>query len=102
MILRSLGISPVPRFSSGVIWIRSGYLDSEPNQSAGPRRGHMPDVPKSQSLNKATVAVLKGGPDFQVWFKRLQELTRLPAALVLDAALVAYSKSIGFDEPPPR
>ena len=51
---------------------------------------------------KTTVAVLKGGPEFQGWFKRLQDQTRLPAALLLDASLVAYAKSIGFQEPPPR
>ena len=62
----------------------------------------MPDVPRSQQASKATVAVLKGGQEFQNWFRRLQDRTRLPAALVLDAALVAYAKSFGFDDPPPR
>jgi hypothetical protein len=62
----------------------------------------MPDTPSSRPPNKSTIAVIKGGPEFSAWFKRLQELTRLPAALLLDASLVAYARSIGFDEPPPR
>ncbi len=62
----------------------------------------MPDVPRPQPPNKSTIAVLKGGSDYVAWFKRLQDQTRLPAALLLDAALVTYAKSIGFDEPPPR
>jgi len=62
----------------------------------------MPDPPKRPTNEKAALAVLKGGPDFQAWFKRLQEHTRLPAALILDAALVEYARAKGFDEPPPR
>ena len=62
----------------------------------------MPDTPKHSPVEKATLAVLKGGPHFQAWFHRLRDQTRLPAALLLDAALVAYAKSIGFEEPPPR
>jgi hypothetical protein len=62
----------------------------------------MPDPPQHPPLERATLAVLKGGPDFRLWFRRLQDQTRLPAALILDAALVAYAKSIGFDQPPPR
>jgi hypothetical protein len=62
----------------------------------------MPTPPRQRSQRKATIAVIKGGPKFQAWFKALQEQTRLPAALLLDAALVAYAKSKGFDEPPPR
>jgi hypothetical protein len=58
--------------------------------------------PRPQTARKATVAVIKGGPEFQAWFRRLQELTRLPAALLLDAALVSYAKSLNFEEPPPR
>ena len=65
-------------------------------------RRSMSESTKPSPADKITVAVIKGGPEFQSWFKRLQELTRLPAALVLDASLVAYSKSIGFEEPPPR
>lgn len=62
----------------------------------------MPDTPKHPPVEKATLAVLKGGPDFQTWFNRLRDKSRLPAALLLDAAMVAYAKSIGFDQPPPR
>jgi len=62
----------------------------------------MPIPPKPQSARKETVAVVKGGPEFQAWFRRLQELTRLPATLLLDAALVSHAKSLGFEEPPPR
>lgn len=62
----------------------------------------MPEFPRSHPQQKTTIAVIKGGPEFQSWFKRLQDLTRLPAALLLDAALVAYAKSIGFEEPPLR
>lgn len=61
----------------------------------------MPDAPIPQSPNKSAVAVLKGGPEFQVWFKRLQDRTRLPATLPLDAALVTYDKSLGFEGPIP-
>jgi len=66
------------------------------------RNDQMPIPPRPQCTQKASIAVLKGGPEFQAWFKRLQELTRLPAALVLDAALVAYARTLGFDEPPRR
>lgn len=62
----------------------------------------MPIPPRSQGTQKVSVAVLKGDPEYAAWFKRLQELTRLPAALVLDAALVAYARTLGFDEPPQR
>lgn len=62
----------------------------------------MPNDSKARSPEKVTVAVLKGGPDFQSWFRRLQDQTRLPAALLLDAALVEFARSKGFDEPPPR
>ena len=62
----------------------------------------MSDPPTHSPSQKATLAVLKGGPDFQAWFNRLRDQTRLPAALLLDAALVAYAKAIGFEEPPPR
>lgn len=62
----------------------------------------MPDPPTPRSSEKATVATLKAGPPFQDWFRRLQDHTRLPAGLILDAALVAYAKSIGFEQPPPR
>ncbi|SIO63352.1 hypothetical protein SAMN05444166_7321 [Singulisphaera sp. GP187] len=62
----------------------------------------MPDASKREPPNKSTIAVLKGGPEFQSWFRRLQDQTRLPAALLLDASVVIYAKSIGFDEPPPR
>ncbi len=62
----------------------------------------MPDPPKQPPVEKAALAVLKGGYDYESWFHRLRDQTRLPAALLLDAALVAYAKSIGFDQPPPR
>lgn len=62
----------------------------------------MPDPLEHPPVEKATLAVLKGGPDFRLWFRRLQDQTRLPAALLLDAALVAYARTLGFDEPPRR
>jgi len=62
----------------------------------------MPNDPKPRPLEKATLAVLKGGPEFQAWFRRLQDQTRLPAALILDQALVEFARYKGFDEPPPR
>jgi hypothetical protein len=65
-------------------------------------RKPMPDPPKRPPVAKATLAVLKGGPEFQTWFRRLQELTRLPAALLLDASLVEFARARGFEEPPPR
>ncbi len=62
----------------------------------------MPDPPKQPHVEKATLAVLKGGPDFQLWFKRLQDQSRLPAALLVDAALVEYARVKNFESPPPR
>ena len=62
----------------------------------------MPDDRSPRPPGKITVAVLKGGPEFQVWFNRLREQTRLPAALVLDAALVEFARAKGFEQPPPR
>jgi hypothetical protein len=62
----------------------------------------MPTPPRRQPQRKATVAVIKGGPEFQAWFGRLQELTRLPAALLLDAALASYARSLNFEDPPQR
>jgi hypothetical protein len=58
--------------------------------------------PRSQPSAKATIAVIKGGPEFQAWFDRLQKQLRLPAALVLDLALVELAKAKGFEDPPPR
>jgi hypothetical protein len=51
---------------------------------------------------KATVAVIKGGPEFLAWFNRLRDYTRLPAALLLDAALVEFAKAKDFEQPPQR
>ena len=51
---------------------------------------------------KMTVAVIKGSPQFLAWFNRFRDQTRLPAALLLDAALVELAKAKGFEEPPPR
>jgi hypothetical protein len=65
-------------------------------------RKAMPEAPESVTKGKVTIAVIKGGPEFQSWFKRFQELTRLPAALLLDQALVEFAKAKGFSEPPPR
>ena len=62
----------------------------------------MPDTTTLRTAEKATLAVLKGGPEFQAWFRRLQTQTRLPGALILDAALVEYARTRGFEEPPPR
>ena len=62
----------------------------------------MSNLPNPTSSGKVTVAVIKGTPEFQSWFNRFRDYTRLPAALLLDAALVSYAKSIGFEEPPPR
>lgn len=62
----------------------------------------MSDNPASRAPEKATLAVLKGGPEFQAWFRRLQAQARLPGALILDAALVEYARARGFDDPPPR
>ena len=62
----------------------------------------MSDMPKPQPLRKTAIAVLKGSHEFQAWFKRLQELTRLPAAVLLDASLAEFAKSKWFEEPPPR
>jgi hypothetical protein len=62
----------------------------------------MPDKAAPRSSEKTTVAVIKGSPRYLTWFNRLRDHTRLPAALLLDAALVAYAKSIGFEEPPAR
>ena len=58
-------------------------------------------VPQSDPP-KSTLAVLKGGPEFTSWFRRLQTLTRLPGALILDAALVEFARARGFDDPPLR
>ena len=62
----------------------------------------MPDTPGAIPKGKVTVAVIKGGPAFQAWFRRLQDHTRLPAALLLDAALVQFAKATDFEEPPQR
>jgi hypothetical protein len=62
----------------------------------------VPAPPGPRSPRKATVAVIKGSPAYQSWFWRIQESTRLPAALLLDAALVSYARSHGLEEPPPR
>jgi hypothetical protein len=72
------------------------------NDPRNSRRKIMPESPARRPPDKATVAVVKGGPEFQAWFRRLQELTRLPAALLLDAALVEYARAKGFEEPPQR
>lgn len=62
----------------------------------------MSDSPRHAQVEKATLAVLKGGPEFQAWFHRLRDQTRLPAALLLDAALVEFARAKGFEEPPQR
>jgi hypothetical protein len=62
----------------------------------------MPDPPKRPSIEKTSLAVLKGGPEFQAWFQQLQTLTRLSAALLLSAALVTYATSLVFVTLPRR
>ena len=62
----------------------------------------MPQTPKERPEEKLTIAALKGSRRYLEWFNRLRDQTRLPAGLILDAALVAYAKSIGFEQPPPR
>jgi hypothetical protein len=62
----------------------------------------MPETNQPRSTEKATVAVIKGGEAFQAWFIRFQKQLRLPAALLLDAALVELAKAKGFEEPPQR
>ena len=59
----------------------------------------MSDAASPRSTEKSTIAVLKGGPDYAIWFRRLQDQTRLPAALLLDAALVEFAKAKGFTTP---
>jgi hypothetical protein len=62
----------------------------------------MSDPPESVPKEKVSVAVIKGGPEYVIWFKRLQDQTRLPAALLLDQALVEYARAKGYEEPPLR
>lgn len=62
----------------------------------------MPDPPSPRTSEKTTVAVIKGGPEFRAWFDRFQKLLRLPAALLLDVALVELARAKGFEEPPQR
>jgi hypothetical protein len=62
----------------------------------------MPEPIKPQPGERTTIASLKGGPDFQAWFNRFQKQLRLPAALLIDAALAEFAKAKGFEEPPPR
>lgn len=62
----------------------------------------MPETVPQSEPPKSTLAVLKGGPEFQAWFRRLQTQTRLPGALILDAALVEFARARGFEPPPPR
>lgn len=57
----------------------------------------MPEISKHPPTEKMTVAVIKGSQVYFAWFSRLREHTRLPAAILLDAALVAYAKALGFD-----
>jgi hypothetical protein len=79
-----------------------GVEDSELKPAPHFVRKSMPDPPKQIPVEKATLAVLKGGPEYVTWFHRLRDQTRLPAALLLDAALVEFARAKGFDEPPPR
>ena len=62
----------------------------------------MSETTEHAAPQKTAIAVLKGGPEFQSWFNRLRDHTRLPAAFLLDTALVTYARTIGFDQPPPR
>jgi hypothetical protein len=65
-------------------------------------RKPMPEKPKLRSSDKESIAVLKGRPEFQSWFKRIQQQTRLPVALLLDHALAEFAKAKGFEELPQR
>jgi hypothetical protein len=62
----------------------------------------MTEDSEPQSPVKTTVAVIKGGPEFHAWFGCFQKQLRLPAALLLDAALVEFARAKGFEEPPQR
>ncbi len=62
----------------------------------------MPETSKPKSTDKQSVAVLKGSPEFHAWFSRFQRQLRLPAAILLDAAIAELARSKGFEDPPPR
>jgi hypothetical protein len=62
----------------------------------------MPEIPNERNEEKVTIAALKGSRQYLEWFHRLREHTRLPAAVLLDAALVSFARRTGFEEPPQR
>jgi hypothetical protein len=62
----------------------------------------MDQLTRSKPSPKTNVAVIKAGTEFQAWFHRFREHLRLPAALLLDLALVELAKAKGFEEPPSR
>jgi hypothetical protein len=51
---------------------------------------------------KTPIASFRGSKAFALWFEGLVEHCRFPASSVIEKALIAYAKSEGFDEEPPR
>lgn len=59
-------------------------------------------IKKPLATDRRQIISIRGTEAWRDWLNRLSEHCRTDAAKLVDAALVAYAKSQGFDEPPPK
>lgn len=63
--------------------------------------GRPKKIKRDDALDPRTVAMRTSG-EYAAWVDRLAEKNRTTVAGLLDQALAAFAKQIGFDEEPPR
>jgi hypothetical protein len=59
-------------------------------------------VKKPLDTVRRQIISIRGTEEWRDWLNRLSDHCRTDGAKLVDAALVAYAQSKGFNEPPPR
>lgn len=49
-----------------------------------------------------TIASFKGSAEFDAWFRKLVDHLRMPAASVMENALIEFARSRNFPDPAPK
>ena len=59
--------------------------------------------PKAENwTNKTVIFQMRGSVEFKEWLKKLSDFDATDATEVVERALAAYARSIGFGEPRPK
>jgi hypothetical protein len=59
-------------------------------------------VEAMKSHAKPMIAQLRGSEEFKEWVEKVADVDRSPIAVLIEKALIHYSKSIGMTDPAPR